>query len=156
MLIFFWSAVLFQSIFQLRALINTLRYSTIVAKLCAVLFPVLMICLLQLDAAQSSVVAFFVIANFSSTFIVYMGDPGLTMTVTVGLVGGAIMLLSILIRYLYSRHALISFKFRYGRSSKTDGSHNHSRVSTGGKQRRQKIYDKWLLLRLGIGFIALG
>ncbi|KAH6895285.1 hypothetical protein B0T10DRAFT_455549 [Thelonectria olida] len=142
LLIFFWSAVLLQSIFQLRALVNTLRYSNLMAKLCAVLFPILMICLLQVKALQNNAVAFFVIANTS---------------MTVGLVGGATMLLSILGRYIYTRHALLSFKFRYGKSSGKDGARSHSRVSaTVGSQRRQRIYDRWLILRLGVGFVALG
>ncbi|KAH8735587.1 hypothetical protein BGZ61DRAFT_526648 [Ilyonectria robusta] len=140
LLIFFWCAVLLQSVFQLRILENSLRYSNAVAKASAIFFPVLMVCLLQIKALQNNTIGFFVIAN---------------LCMSVGLLGGAIMLLSILGRYIYTRRALISFQFKYGKSSTRSGA--QSRASTaGGVQARQKIYDRWLILRLAIGFVALG
>ncbi|KAH7160293.1 hypothetical protein B0J13DRAFT_643813 [Dactylonectria estremocensis] len=140
LLIFFWCAVLLQSVFQLRILVHSLRYSNAVAKASAVIFPVIAISLLQLKVLQDNTVGFFVIAN---------------LCMSVGLVGGAVMLLSILGRYIYSRRALVSFRFKYGKSSARSGT--QSRASTaGGGQGRQRIYDRWLILRLAIGFAALG
>ncbi|KAK7397799.1 hypothetical protein QQX98_012833 [Neonectria punicea] len=65
------------------------------------------------------------------------------------------MLLAILGRYIYTRRALVSFRFRYGKSS--NQSRAQSRGSTITELRpRQKIYDRWLILRLAVGFVALG
>ncbi|KAK7432655.1 hypothetical protein QQZ08_000864 [Neonectria magnoliae] len=65
------------------------------------------------------------------------------------------MLLAILGRYIYTRRALVSFRFRYGKSSNRSGV--QSRGSTITELRpRQTLYDRWLILRLAVAFVALG
>ncbi|KAH7136462.1 hypothetical protein EDB81DRAFT_886571 [Dactylonectria macrodidyma] len=123
LLIFFWCTVLLQSVFQLRILVHSLRYSNAVAKISAVVFPVIAILLLQLNALQNNTVGFFVVAN---------------LCMSVGLVGGAVMLLSILGRYIYSRRTLVSFRFKYGKSLARTGAQSRA-STTGGRQ--SKPYD---------------
>lgn len=68
---------------------------------------------------------------------------------------GAFILLAVLIKYIHSKRALVSFKVRYGQRSKeaggTGGSSSHPRPNN-----TKTIYDKWLVVRFTIAFVALG
>lgn len=74
---------------------------------------------------------------------------------------GCLILIAILTRYVHGRIALISWNVKYGeRSQGTDLNSNAIASQTGGQRIRQprmrSIYDRWLVLRFAIAFIALG
>lgn len=65
---------------------------------------------------------------------------------------GSLLLIAILIKYIYTRHRLISWNTRYlfsRRSGETDG---HILDILDG---HQSIYDRWLVLRFSIAFVVL-
>lgn len=75
---------------------------------------------------------------------------------------GCLILVAILTRYVHGRIALISWNVKYGeRSQGTDLNNTNALGSqVGGQRLRQprmrSIYDRWLVLRFAIAFIALG
>jgi hypothetical protein len=75
---------------------------------------------------------------------------------------GCLILVAILSRYVHGRIALISWNVNYGeRSRGTDVNSSNALGSQAGGQRvrqppMRSIYDRWLVLRFTIAFIALG
>ncbi|KAK0714975.1 hypothetical protein B0H67DRAFT_644774 [Lasiosphaeris hirsuta] len=74
---------------------------------------------------------------------------------------GCILLLAILGKYIYARIALVTWNVRHGQSG-GDTETSASRSKSGParpklpQQPRKNIYDRWLVLRFTIAFIALG
>lgn len=73
---------------------------------------------------------------------------------------GSLILFAILARYLHSRITLSSWTVRYGRSrtTATGGTASGTGTGTGAGARRPPrgtIYDKWLVLRFTVAFVAL-
>ncbi|EGO59743.1 hypothetical protein NEUTE1DRAFT_121491 [Neurospora tetrasperma FGSC 2508] len=73
---------------------------------------------------------------------------------------GSLLLLAVLIKYIHSRAALVSWKVRYGQnSSKTTNPYSGSgNVPSGHRPAlpRRNIYDSWLAVRFTVAFVALG
>lgn len=72
----------------------------------------------------------------------------------VSLTIGSVLLIAILIKYIYTRHRLVSWNARYlfsRRSRESGGDINVLEQGDG----RQSIYDRWLVLRFSIGFVVL-
>ncbi|KAK3939873.1 glycoside hydrolase [Diplogelasinospora grovesii] len=136
MLVLFWSAELARSVFRLRSSAHAQRVS-IAAKTSAVLLPVIQVNLLRTSAVQSTTAGFLVLANF---------------IMIISLVTGSILLLLILVKYIHARHAFLSWNVRYGQSSEgTQGT-----TSPGSPIQHKNIYDRWLVVRFAIAFVALG
>ena len=80
--------------------------------------------------------------------------------------GGAILLIAILGKYIHARLSLVvSWKVRYGQQSEGETNNTGTQSSAPALARRpsiatprqqKSIYDRWLLLRFTIAFIALG
>jgi len=68
---------------------------------------------------------------------------------------GAVVLLAILGKYIHARIALVTWRVPYGQTSGGTGDGSSARLQNG-QQPKKSIYDKWLLLRFTIGFVALG
>ncbi|KAF3020517.1 hypothetical protein E8E14_002812 [Neopestalotiopsis sp. 37M] len=131
---------------------KTFARINIIGKIVSVVLPLITICLLQVRAIQESYVAFLIIADFE--FIVSCA-------------GGAIFLLMILVRYVQSRSNFGTWTVGYGRDldttdTDTRRSYNPHASSTGGTHRpggrrrgARGIYDKWLIIRFTIAFVAL-
>lgn len=76
---------------------------------------------------------------------------------------GSLLLFAILIKYIHSRAALVSWKVRYGQNSssgKTSNPYSGSGNVPSGHHRpalpRRNIYDSWLAVRFTVAFVALG
>ncbi|KAK6194236.1 Chromosome transmission fidelity protein 18 [Pestalotiopsis sp. IQ-011] len=123
---------------------KTFARINIAGKIMSVVLPLITICLLQVRAIQESYVAFLVVADFE--FIVSCG-------------GGAMFLLMILVRYVQSRSNFGTWTVGYGRdleTSDTDTRRSYGPPSSTNKRRRARgIYDKWLIIRFTIAFVAL-
>lgn len=74
----------------------------------------------------------------------------------ISLTVGSILLIAILIKYIYTRHRLVSWNTRYlfSRSSRGAGGEIINVLDRGDG--RQSIYDRWLVLRFSIAFVVLG
>ncbi|EAA33395.2 hypothetical protein GE21DRAFT_6482 [Neurospora crassa] len=146
MLVVFWSVELANSILQLRnSRLNRLRGS-LWAKASAIILPIIQVCLLRTNVVQGSVFGFMVLADF-------------IMVISFGI--GSLLLFAILIKYIHSRAALVSWKVRYGQnSSKTTNPYSGSgNVPSGHRPSalpRRNIYDSWLAVRFTVAFVALG
>ncbi|KAI2632715.1 hypothetical protein GGS26DRAFT_89713 [Hypomontagnella submonticulosa] len=144
MLTLFWAIALTHTVFKLADLTTLRRIkhrTTQLAKAVAVLLPAVLMCLLRLGAVQSSHVLFLVLANFN---------------IMISLTVGSILLIAILIKYIYTRHRLVSWNTRYlfSRSSRGAGGEIINVLDRGDG--RQSIYDRWLVLRFSIAFVVLG
>ncbi|KAK0617836.1 hypothetical protein B0T17DRAFT_311884 [Bombardia bombarda] len=150
MLVLFWSAELAQSVFQLRSLkVATRIRPSLVIKAIAILLPVAQMILLRMSAAiQRNTAGYMVLGGFimisSFTF-------------------GCILLVGILVKYIYTRRALLSWNVRYGQRSRATHSKNGSvsLSAAGGSTQhtstyQRNIYDNWLVVRFTVAFIALG
>ncbi|KAK4125499.1 hypothetical protein N657DRAFT_268457 [Parathielavia appendiculata] len=139
LLVFFWAVELANSIFQLRIFKVYRFHASLIAKATAAVLPAVQILLLRFSSVNHSTVGVMVLAD-----AIMIGCFAL----------GSILLLAILGRYVHSRITLASFKVRYGRS--TSGGTNGTRSGTGNaRPKRKSIYDKWLVLRFTVAFIAL-
>jgi hypothetical protein len=73
---------------------------------------------------------------------------------------GAILLLAILCKYINARIALVTWNVPYGQRSGGTNDNSAARLQPQGRhmpqQPKKSIYDRWLLLRFTIGFVALG
>ncbi|KAI0133291.1 hypothetical protein F4776DRAFT_664053 [Hypoxylon sp. NC0597] len=143
MLTLFWAIALTHTVFKLVDLTNFrhIRHRTNkVAKAVGVILPAILMSLLRLNAVQSSQAAFLVLANFN---------------IMISLTVGSILLIAILIKYVYTRHQLVSWNARYlfSRRSQETGGEIINVLDRGDG--RQSIYDRWLVLRFSIAFVVL-
>ncbi|KAH8900054.1 hypothetical protein GQ53DRAFT_207634 [Thozetella sp. PMI_491] len=146
MLTMFWAAELAYSVFRVEA--NTPTFMGVrikpglVAKGAAILLPIIQVSLLRSRAVQRNTPAFLVLANMIMIF---------------SLASGSLLLLVILVKYIYSRRALISWNVRYGRESRRTGaSQLRSQDSSLAQVPHRSIYDRWLVVRFTIAFASLG
>ncbi|KAK3312393.1 hypothetical protein B0H66DRAFT_449014, partial [Apodospora peruviana] len=143
MMVLFWAVELAYSVFQLRRTKYHNLPLGLIAKATGILLPVIQMTVLRTSAAQSSTVGFMILAD-----IIIIGSFFL----------GCILMLAILVKYIRSRSALLSWNVPYGQSS-TAGTHEpptpHS-LSGPTRLRRKNIYDNWLVVRFTIAFVALG
>ncbi|KAK3398222.1 hypothetical protein B0T20DRAFT_202777 [Sordaria brevicollis] len=146
MLIVFWSVELANSILQLRSSrLNRLRGS-LWAKATAILLPVIQMNMLRTDVVQKSVYGYMVLADF-------------IMIVSFGV--GSLLLLAILIKYIHTRAALMSWNVRYGQNSSAQSNNPYSgtgSMPSGSRPgiQHKNIYDSWLAVRFTVAFVALG
>ncbi|KAH6659227.1 hypothetical protein BKA67DRAFT_8593 [Truncatella angustata] len=119
---------------------KTFACINIVGKIVSVILPLITICLLQVKIIQKNFVAFLIIADFE--FIVSCG-------------GGAIFLLMILVQYVRSRTQFQMSSFGYGCSSANTDTDTRRSYVYPRSRRPRGIYDKWLVVRFTIAFVAL-
>ncbi|KAI0602460.1 hypothetical protein F4775DRAFT_537336 [Biscogniauxia sp. FL1348] len=144
MLVFFWAGALTQSVFQFTDLANfkSIRHKTnLIAKVLAVLVPILFVSLLRLDSVQSSYPAFLVLAN---------------VTMVVSLTLGSTLLAVILVRYIYTRRRLLPWNICCPCSRNSQGIGHNTICSISQSHRCSNIYDRWLVVRFTIAFVLLG
>ncbi|OTB00825.1 hypothetical protein M426DRAFT_226894 [Hypoxylon sp. CI-4A] len=139
----FWAIALTHTVFKLIDLssFKRIRHRTNqMTKAVAVILPAILMGLLRLNAVQSSQAGFLVLANFN---------------IMISLTFGSILLIAILLKYIYTRHRLVSWNARYifSRRSQEPGGEILSVLDRGDG--RQSIYDRWLVLRFSIGFVVL-
>ncbi|KAI1374872.1 hypothetical protein F4677DRAFT_425259 [Hypoxylon crocopeplum] len=147
MLTLFWAIALTYTVFKLTNLttfrrIRRIRHRTNQwVKVVAILLPAVLMCLLRLDVVQSSHIGFLILANFN---------------IMISLSVGSVLLIAILIKYIYTRHRLVSWNARYlfSRRSEEPGGEIINVLDRGDG--RQNEYDRWLVLRFSIGFVVLG
>ncbi|KAI1135334.1 hypothetical protein F5Y05DRAFT_421513 [Hypoxylon sp. FL0543] len=142
MLTLFWAVALTHTVFRLVDL-TTFRHighrTNQVAKVVAVILPAILMCLLRLSGVQSSLAAFLVLANFN---------------IMISLTVGSVLLIAILVKYIYTRHRLVSWNARYLFSRSHEAGGDIINVLDRGDG-RQSIYDRWLVLRFSIAFVVL-
>ncbi|KAI1444305.1 hypothetical protein F5Y02DRAFT_179503 [Annulohypoxylon stygium] len=142
MLTLFWAVALTYTVFKFANFTTSKRVrqrTNQSAKLVAVILPAILMALLRVQKVQNSHVAFLILANFN---------------IMVSLTIGSVLLIAILIKYIYTRHRLVSWNARYlfsRRSRESGGDINVLEQGDG----RQSIYDRWLVLRFSIGFVVL-
>ncbi|KAK0746547.1 hypothetical protein B0T18DRAFT_326716 [Schizothecium vesticola] len=147
LLVFFWAVELVVSVYQIRRINFYTLPASIIAKLTAIFLPVIQQILLRFTVKYHTVTGYMVLADF-------------IMIMSFGL--GCLILVAILSRYVHGRIALISWNVNYGeRSRGTDVNSSNALGSQAGGQRvrqprMRSIYDRWLVLRFAIAFIALG
>ncbi|KAK3688069.1 hypothetical protein B0T22DRAFT_360418, partial [Podospora appendiculata] len=142
MLVVCWAAELAQSIFQLRRRMAKLPMG-LIAKGTAVFVPVLQMILLRTSAVQNSKFGFMVLADA---------------ILILSFLFGSVLLLGILVKYIHSRTALLSWKVQYGQHSGGTLPMSEARSQPGNVQSspRRSIYDSWLVVRFTIAFVVLG
>lgn len=145
MLILFWATELAWSIFQIRSTRANRLHGSLIAKGLALILPAVQQVLLRQPAFHKSTTGYMVLASF-------------IMITCFGL--GAMLLLAILVKYIHARIALVTWKVPYGLPSGGTNDHSAARLYPNSpqapKQPKKSIYDRWLLLRFTIGFVALG
>ncbi|OLN87884.1 hypothetical protein CCHL11_00490 [Colletotrichum chlorophyti] len=139
-LTFCWAIALTQSIFQLQAIKSLRRRANCIAKAIAVLLPALVMGILRLKAVQQHAVPFFVLAD---------GIIGFCLS------GSGVLLIVILVKYIYTRRNLLSWNVRYGQRSNSTKSSDTLVFDSSGVARTQSIYDRWLVVRFSVAFVAL-
>ncbi|KAF9881883.1 glycoside hydrolase [Colletotrichum karsti] len=139
-LAFFWSIALTQSIFQMKAVKSTRKQANYTAKAAAVLVPILLVGILRLDAVQKQSVTFLLLADSIMGFC---------------LSGTGALLIVILVKYIHTRRNLLSWNVRYGQRSNSTKSSDTLVIDSSAENRRQSIYDRWLVVRFSIAFVAL-
>ncbi|KAK9422753.1 hypothetical protein SUNI508_00616 [Seiridium unicorne] len=142
--VFFWAFSLMSSVYgwtSKRQWRKTFSRINIVGKIISVVLPLVTICLLQVRVIQETYVAFLIVADFE--FIISCA-------------GGAIFLLMILVRYLQSRGQFKTWNIGYGVNSQTTDTDTRRSSLAPRRRRRNGIYDKWLIIRFTIAFVALG
>ncbi|KAI1480704.1 hypothetical protein F4774DRAFT_424662 [Daldinia eschscholtzii] len=144
MLTLFWAIELTRTVFKFANLMTFRRIkhrTSQLAKAVALVLPGILLCLLRLNVVQSSHTGFLILANFN---------------IMVSLSIGSILLIAILVKYIYTRHQLISWNARYlfSRRSQEVGGEILNVLDRGDG--RQSIYDRWLVLRFSIAFVVLG
>ncbi|KAF3070357.1 hypothetical protein GL218_00449 [Daldinia childiae] len=140
----FWAIALTRTVFKFTNLMTfrRIKYRTSqLAKVVAVIFPGILLCLLRLNSVQSSHMGFLILANFN---------------IMISLSIGSILLIAILIKYIYTRRRLVSWNAQYlfSRRSQEPGGEIINVLDQGDG--RQSIYDRWLVLRFSIAFAVLG
>ncbi|KAK7981062.1 chaperonin 10-like protein [Apiospora arundinis] len=116
--------------------------TNISAKIVAVILPIVLISLLQLDVIQKSPWMFLLVANINLLL-----SPVL----------GAMALLLIMGKYIHTKHHLLTWNVRYGISSRSQPLSLNGPAIDGDAttEPRRSIYDNWLMIRFSIGFAFL-
>ncbi|KAK0712222.1 hypothetical protein B0T21DRAFT_297479 [Apiosordaria backusii] len=154
LLIVFWAVELANSIFQLRITKMYRFHASLIAKGIAAVIPAVFMVLLRFSNIQASTVGFLVLSS------------GIMIAC---FLAGSLILLCILGKYVRSRVMVLSWDVRYGRSTNTgeptadgttDGGTGQygSTAGTNAKPplpRKRNIYDRWLVLRFTVAFVAL-
>ncbi|KAK4163251.1 hypothetical protein QBC43DRAFT_68789 [Cladorrhinum sp. PSN259] len=143
MLIVCWAVELANSIFQVQLAKNYGRQFSITAKLGAIFIPLVSMLLLRFSPIQKSTPAFLFVSSGIMVFCFLLG---------------AITLFCILVKYISSRLLLTGWNVRYGRNTEESGTGTANDASTRRsvvKPKMKNIYDKWLVTRFSIAFIAL-
>lgn len=129
-----------RSVFQINIFMPLHRQGSIIIKSIAVLLPVLQVSLLRANILQSSIPAFFTVAN------IILGTSAIV---------GSIALIAILVKYIITRRAFLSWNVHYGQKS----SATNNTVGTLADEQliplQRSIYDRWLVIRFAIAFLAL-
>ncbi|OHE95227.1 hypothetical protein CORC01_09488 [Colletotrichum orchidophilum] len=140
-LTFFWALALTQSIFQLEPVVkSTRKRANYIAKATAVLLPAILMGILRLEVVQKQTVPFLVLAD---------GIMGFCLS------GSGILLIVILVKYVHTRRNLLSWKVQYGQRSNSTKSSDTLVFDSGRETHRRSIYDRWLVVRFSIAFVAL-
>ncbi|KAI0882626.1 uncharacterized protein GGS22DRAFT_195851 [Annulohypoxylon maeteangense] len=142
MLTLFWAVALTYTVFKFAHFTTSKRLrqrANQLAKLVAIILPAILMALLRVERVQNSHVAFLILANFN---------------IMISLSIGSVLLIAILIKYIYTRHRLVSWNARYLFSRRSRESGGDINVLDQGDG-RQSIYDRWLVLRFSIGFVVL-
>ncbi|KZL83170.1 hypothetical protein CI238_04511 [Colletotrichum incanum] len=146
MFVMFWAIALAQSVYKLnergklKRLLNRLNAA---GKIIAVLFPLCTILSLRIPALQDQFIPFILVAD---------------LPLMLSLAVGCGTMLAILIRYVQSRRKLTTFNASYGDSSQSGARHTETTASfSTGKAHppRRSVYDRWLMGRFTIAFLAL-
>ncbi|KAK4647238.1 uncharacterized protein QC761_123630 [Podospora bellae-mahoneyi] len=146
LLIVFWAVELANSIFQLRIAKMYRFHASLIAKGTAAVIPAVFMVLLRFSKIQASTVGFLILSS------------GIMIAC---FLAGSLILLSILGKYIHSRVMVLSWDVRYGRSTNTGGGTSDGTNPTSSSQpkpplpKRKNIYDRWLVLRFTVAFIAL-
>ncbi|KAK4226167.1 hypothetical protein QBC38DRAFT_235604 [Podospora fimiseda] len=145
MLVVCWAVELANSIFQVRVMKQPqhAERASMGAKLTAIFMPVVMMLVLRFTPIQKSTAAFLFVSSGIMVFCFLVG---------------AIVLLCILVRYIYSRFTLSGWNVRYGQNATEEGTGTGNDTSTRPsviKPRMKSIYDRWLVTRFSIAFVAL-
>ncbi|KAK1756005.1 hypothetical protein QBC47DRAFT_402173 [Echria macrotheca] len=145
LLVVFWSVELASSVFQIRSTFGHRYHISIIAKATAVLLPVLQQILLRSSFTQHSTLPYMFLADF-------------LMISSFGI--GCIVLIGILVKYIHARISLVSWNVTYGQRSGGTSSASGLQSGANGRMprrpRMKAIYDRWLLIRFSIAFLALG
>ncbi|KZL70222.1 glycoside hydrolase [Colletotrichum tofieldiae] len=139
-LTFFWAVALTQSIFQLEPVKSLRKRINYIAKATAVLLPALLIGILRLKSVQKHTVPFLILAD---------GIMGFCLS------GSGVLLIVILVKYIHTRRNLLSWNVQYGQRSNSTKSSDTLVFDSNNGKRRQTIYDRWLVVRFSIAFVAL-
>ncbi|KAK4172978.1 hypothetical protein QBC36DRAFT_381363 [Triangularia setosa] len=146
LLIVFWAVELANSIFQLRITKMYRFHASLIAKGIAAVIPAVFMVLLRFSNIQASTVGFLVLSS------------GIMIAC---FLAGSLILLSILGKYVHSRIMVLSWDVRYGRSTNTgegttDGTGQYASTTPKAPlPKRKNIYDRWLVLRFTVAFVAL-
>lgn len=155
----FWAFALTQSIFQLEPARSLRKRVNYISKALAVLLPALLVGILRLEAVQKQTVPFLVLADGISKFnLCRILSGGIRLTndaVGFCLSGSGVLLVVILIKYVYTRRNLLSWNVRYGQRSNSTKSSDTLVFDSSNGRRRGSIYDRWLVVRFSIAFVAL-
>ncbi|KAK6083319.1 glycoside hydrolase [Seiridium cupressi] len=151
MLVMFWAFELAQSVYGLSAkphLKQLLRRVNSAGKAIAVFFPMLTILLLRAPAIQKLFVVFILLAD---------------LPLMISLAVSSITMVAILIRYIQSRKKISNWTPQGDDSAVTNETSTETiqTTETGGtgknkkSQRRQGLYDRWLMVRFTVAFVIL-
>ncbi|WYZ45328.1 hypothetical protein EsH8_VIII_000644 [Colletotrichum jinshuiense] len=139
-LTFFWAVALTQSIFQLEPIKSLRKRANYIAKASAVILPAFLMGILRLEAVQKQTVPFLILAD---------GIMGFCLT------GSGVLLIVILFKYVHTRRNLLSWNVQYGQQSNSTKSSDTLVFDSSAGTRRKSIYDRWLVVRFSIAFVAL-
>lgn len=156
-LTFFWAVALTQSIFQLEPVKSTRKRVNYFEKATAILLPAILMGILRLEAVQKQTVPFLVLADgISKSPYPVVHQLHLTLCpVGFCLSGSGVLLIVILVKYIHTRRNLLSWNVRYGQRSNSTKSSDTLVFDSGSETRRRSIYDRWLVVRFSIAFVAL-
>lgn len=128
------------SIFQMR-IIKTYRFhASFAAKTIAAILPAVQMVLLRFSGISRSTVAFMVLADI---------------VMVLCFAAGSLIMFCILARYIHTRITLASWNVAYGRNSGGTAGTGYSNTPRPLLPRKETIYDRWLVLRFTIAFVAL-
>ncbi|KAK0106940.1 hypothetical protein ONS95_003655 [Cadophora gregata] len=152
--VFFWTVALFAGAWELRSnwLGEWQHRMAPVSKVFSVLFPILVIGLMQIESLQKEPSAFIIVTYFAMFTSLSMGS---------------ILLVLILYKYMKTRRLVAGHSQRRGRWWASDGSKSRTDESAYAEgtvdtaisgtlsSTRRSIYDRALITRFTIGFVIL-
>ncbi|KAH8677573.1 hypothetical protein BX600DRAFT_131645 [Xylariales sp. PMI_506] len=145
MLVLFWAGSLAHSIFGITSFKALHNKANPVSKIIAVVLPAIFLSLLAVPGIKDNAAAFLVLANITMLFSLSVG---------------AVLMLTILGKYIHTRRAFLSWNVQYGKSSNTkqqsQQAGNHYTSAPRSTKKSSSIYDRWLMVRFTIAFVMLG